>query len=258
MSFLERFIMGSIIKLKFGEKNIRLFTNRFGTGEYLFGKRFVIHRHRYTEIHIIISGEAVYTVNDTEYHVSEGDGIVIPAKAYHKVEAENSEKIVFSAFQLDIACEKVNHIRLNENIFKSYVQSLKADDENMQTEKTAMYALWFISELCYDMPVSVLENKDIAYYIFEYISTHYNQDISVEDAARELNLSTKQMQRIIKRETGRTFLSELTAHRMRIAEYLMRSSEMSLNDIAVHVGYNSYSGFWKAWQKYRMEKENKT
>ena len=128
----------------------------------------------------------------------------------------------------------------------------------MQTEKTAMYALWFISELCFDMPVSVVENTDCAYYIFEYMSTHYNQDIRLEDVARELNFSTKQVQRIIKRETGRTFLSELTAHRMRIAEYLIETDNMSLKEIAEHVGYNSYSGFWKAWQKYRREKENKT
>ena len=120
-----------------------------------------------------------------------------------------------------------------------------------------MFALWFLSELCFDMPLSISENTDYAYLIFEYLSVHYNQDITVSSIAKELNFSTKQVQRIIKGETGNTFLSELTAHRMMIADYLMKSTEMSLKEIAEHIGYKSYSGFWKAWQKYSYKKDNK-
>ena len=250
--------MGSIINLKIGERDIRLFAGEFSTNSYFCGAPLIIHRHRYTEIHIILQGEALYTIGGTEYRICSGEGIVIPAKMYHTVEAVNCEKMIFTAFQADIKCEKPNFDRLNEMVFESFMQTMDTNKNTLQPEKTAMYALWFINELCFDMPASVSKNTDYAYFIFEYLSSHYNEDITVSDIAQELNFSTKQVQRIIKRETGRTFLSELTAHRMRIAEYLIETDNMSLKEIAEHVGYNSYSGFWKAWQKYRREKENKT
>lgn len=40
---------------------------------------------------------------------------------------------------------------------------------------------------------------------------------------------------------------------MLVAAHLMDRTDMSMEAIAQYVGYQSYSGFWKAWQKCRKD-----
>ena len=41
----------------------------------------------------------------------------------------------------------------------------------------------------------------------------------------------------------------ISSTRVMIAKQLLRSSDMSLSEIAEYVGYRSYAGFWKAMKK---------
>ena len=50
---------------------------------------------------------------------------------------------------------------------------------------------------------------------------------------------------------GRSFRGALTVTRMQVAERLINISAMPLTEVAQYVGYRSYAGFWKAYQKYK-------
>lgn len=250
--------MSSFVELKFGEKDIRAF----------FDKGFSIvdayptplHRHMYSEIHIVVSGKMKYYVEDKELILEKGTAIFIPAKKFHRF-SYSGEDAEFIAFQLDLDVEVLKCGMLSPQIFESFINSLRENQDKI--EKIVPYVYWIISELIADIQVSVKKNTDYSYLIYEFFCENYNKDISLSDLAKALHISEKQTQRIIKRETGNTFLKELTYYRMKMAEYLINTYNMPLTKVAGYVGYSSYSGFWKVYSKnisdneFLLEKSNK-
>ena len=49
----------------------------------------------------------------------------------------------------------------------------------------------------------------------------------------------------------RVHVQELTLQRMTVAAHLVTHTQMSMEEIAQYVGYQSYSGFWKAWRRFK-------
>ena len=91
--------------------------------------------------------------------------------------------------------------------------------------------------------------NDEGYIICEFFSNHYNGVIKVSDLAKTLGFSEKQTERLVLKFTGRTFKQELVSRRMEMARYLEKNTNMTMTEIALYVGYNSYNGFWKAYKK---------
>ena len=49
----------------------------------------------------------------------------------------------------------------------------------------------------------------------------------------------------------KNFSEELTARRMLAADHLIKDGRLSLAEVAETVGYQTYSGFWKAYKKFK-------
>ena len=78
---------------------------------------------------------------------------------------------------------------------------------------------------------------------------------AVKKLAEELHISVKQAERLVVLHTGCTFNTALTNNRIRAAEFLMKTTSFSISEIANLVGYESHSGFWKAYKRYREQKK---
>jgi len=244
--------MESYVELNFGERIIKAF---FSNGFNITDTNITpTHRHRYAEVHIVVEGQIKYTVENEECILEKGMALLIPTKKFHNL-VSIDENTKFVAFQIDLKYDDLKNCRLSPQIFEGFLDSIKADFGNV--ERLIPYVYWIISELISDIPVAVKENTDYSYLIYEFFSDNYNKDISVADLARALHISEKQTQRIIKRETGNTFLKELTFYRMKMAEYFVNTTNMPMNEIAEYVGYDSYSGFWKAYNKCKSIQQGK-
>lgn len=64
-----------------------------------------------------------------------------------------------------------------------------------------------------------------------WIAQHYTEDITLDDAAESMGMSTFYFSRQVKVLTGHTFLEYLTAYRIDKAKDLLRSTDMSVSDI---------------------------
>ena len=243
--------MEIFVEFKYGEKNVKAFLK--DTLVLIPLKNQPAHRHNYSEIHIICDGEIKYTIENQEYILKTGDAILIPKKKFH-IPLPLNENAKIIAFQTDLDCNSVKLCKLSDGIFSSFINLFK--EKETKAENVIPYIYWAINELFSDISASVKENNDYSFLIFEFFGTRYHENICLKDLAETLHISEKQTQRIIKRETGNTFLKELTFCRMRAADYFIKNSDLSLNQIAEYVGYNSYSGFWKAFNKYKNEKRS--
>src|SRR5699024_11920764 len=70
-----------------------------------------------------------------------------------------------------------------------------------------------------------------------YLSEHYDQDVTLEDAARSVDLSPHYFSHLFKKDFGETFIDYLTKLRLNTARELIRKDRYSLQEISSMIGY---------------------
>lgn len=83
----------------------------------------------------------------------------------------------------------------------------------------------------------------------EYFTHFYRNAPLLQDLAQLLHLSVSQTQRLIKSHYGVSFREKLTQARLKEAKRLIGEDRVSMEAIAEQIGYNSYSGFFDAFQE---------
>lgn len=209
----------------------------------------VLHKHNYTEIHVISGGDALFTVDDRTYTVNNGSILLIPHKTYHYRKYAEDGYFDF-AFQIDLEATSPKVYSMDLAIISDFLQ--KIEEANKSGNYTVVSA--YISLIC-----SHFENihkeipkpaNDYGFSVHEFFSQSYSRDVRLCDFAAWLHLSERQAERIVIEHTGRTFREELAYIRIAIAKHLLATTDMSLGEVAAYVGYRSYAGFWKAMKKY--------
>ena len=210
-----------------------------------------VHNHVHCEIHIINKGSASFLIEGKEYLVPEHHAILIPAPLYHAViaQGEELERICFHG-----ECE-VNEVVVKP-IAGDFVNDIATRIRSSEDLSVVYNHLFFIlNELTAANKFKLTPVKDYTLQIREFFSLNYQKNVTISDLADALFLSKMQAQRVTKKYTGKTFGENLLLQRMIVAETLMKTSKMSLSEIASYVGYNSYCGFWKAYKKYQNEEK---
>lgn len=210
-----------------------------------------IHKHNYTEIHIISGGASIFTVGENEYSVGNGGILVIPPRTYHCCQGVENE-CRHSAFQVDLETDAPKIYSLAPGTISDFFKEiLKAHEDGNHTMVSA-----YISLICSHFKKETSEESttavDYGFSIHEFFSENYNADVRLSDLAEHLHLSERQSERLVIEHTGRTFRDELTSIRMDMARHLLSTTDMSLTEVADYVGYRSYAGFWKAMKKYGL------
>lgn len=85
-------------------------------------------------------------------------------------------------------------------------------------------------------------DEDIA-RVQDHLTTHCNETLSVADVATKFGLSSRTLNRRFKQITGSTPLQYLQRSRLENAQELLRNSNLSVAEIAEHVGYQDVSYF---------------
>lgn len=82
-----------------------------------------------------------------------------------------------------------------------------------------------------------------------WIAQHYTEDITLDDAAESMGMSTFYFSRQVKVLTGHTFLEYLTAYRIDKAKDLLQSTDMSVSDIGHSTGYSESNYFLRVFKR---------
>ncbi len=108
-----------------------------------------------------------------------------------------------------------------------------------------------------DEESGMFEDRSEAFYrnpmvqkMIDYIKTHYQQDILLQDLADLCGIHTSYAGNLIKAETGETFSRYLTRLRLERAEELLQHTEETVMEIARVIGYNDYFYFAKVFKKH--------
>ena len=99
--------------------------------------------------------------------------------------------------------------------------------------------------------ISQWEEEDIGYkdgfvkQIKDYVTEHIYEDVSLEDLANKMYMTTTHLRRIFKKQTGETFLQYTTRKKMEKAAQLLSDPKYKIYQIGEMLGYSTPRYFSK-------------
>ncbi|MBQ7336660.1 MAG: AraC family transcriptional regulator [Clostridia bacterium] len=214
-----------------------------------------IHKHNYTEIHLILGGLAVFRIGEQICRCESGDMLIIPQKALHSC-IQQEESVKHTAFQINYDTDEFAIYPINPHILSDFFDEIQHCSETNDYSKLSALMALLCSYFCKSKDINIKRVNDYGFLIQEFFSTHYSDNVHLCDLASLLHLSERQVERLVVECTGKSFRDELAATRITMAKHLIKTSGQSLNEIAQCVGYRSYAGFWKALKKDTPEKNS--
>ena len=101
----------------------------------------------------------------------------------------------------------------------------------------------------FEAPPSEWTHPQVVHAVRAIDDRYWDVDLNVRSMARELGMSTEHLCRVLKRQTGGTFVTLLRRSRVRAACCLLASSTLCMKEIAGRVGFSSASHFARDFKK---------
>lgn len=102
-----------------------------------------------------------------------------------------------------------------------------------------------LSDIMYSKSLDTFESR--IYKIDAMINENYSENLTLELIAQKVNISTRQISRIMKKQYGCTFKEILTNKRINRAKHLLQNTNKKISEIATEIGYNSEKSFYSAF-----------
>ena len=252
----------------------------------------VRHEHEFIEIVYIVSGKGVHTAGDKKDPVKPGDIILLNAHVFHEFDAEHGHPLelrncvfqplsVDSSFKnsddfLDIAYHYLFHSFNSENDPKDYMKLAEENPKEIGSIMENMYVEYRKKEDGYAQIIkaelrkllimifrlyrkSTDKNQNIPYYkklvvekTYQYIKTHYAENIKYEKLAELSYLSLSHFGKMFKEVTGMTVSAAIQSYRIEVACDLLTNTRMAISEIAPSIGCSDIKHFYKLFKQIKF------
>ena len=244
------------------------------------------HFHVDSEIHIILEGDALIEIDGKDVEIKSGDICLLAPHSSHypKGYSDNLEKTNFyfslaRNYNFSKKDKKFSEYLYYSNLFKSVnnffltndkelvdiIKKLLAEDFSNESEHifTSLMSLFFINlakrikeqlSTTKILPAIPFSESEILFkqrrIVEEFFQKRYNEEVSIDDLARELCLSVSHTHRVVKRVFNDGFKKTLMKQRIEHACMLIKQKNLTLTEIAYLCGYTSYNGFLSAFKSH--------
>lgn len=96
----------------------------------------------------------------------------------------------------------------------------------------------------------VEKSQSVVNIVKDYIRSHYAEELTREDLAKQVYLSPDYLSRLFRAEEGENLSNYLIRYRIEKARELLRGTREPIHQIACSVGYTNFSYFAKIFRKY--------
>lgn len=242
----------------------------------------LFHSHDYSEIAIIISGDAEHIADDQREKVSAGDILLIHPGTVHAYDRTGNMEIVNLLY---------DHSRLSLPILDSYdmpllrqilppvgeyrnsakallkltaeeltsaLEAIQELDDELKNRKpgrqfhTLAMFMKILSQLA--RIGSFQDTKQRSCFqigdAISYINRHFQKAVNVEKLAKTANMSLRNFQRYFKNTTGCSPAGFLTRVRLRNAANLLINSDEAIGIIALNCGFYDSNYFCKKFKEH--------
>ncbi|WP_195572588.1 AraC family transcriptional regulator [Paenibacillus sp. 1001270B_150601_E10] len=241
---------------------------------------FRAHRHDFLEFSFVISGRGKERINDASHPMRPGTFTFVLPYQVHEIFTEPDEPLVLynCMFSMDLLIESgqddgllawMDHydqqpsIQLDEDdlarmrlLIEDLAHEYNSDEVWKHTYiqiKLKEILIRFDrirrkqGDLCTTTPTSTVKNNYV-WPIIQYIHHHYQEELSLSGLSQKFTMSASRISELIKETTGQTFVHFLHDLRIRHAASLLVTTDMSVAEIALEVGYGSYNTFSRVFR----------
>lgn len=245
------------------------------------------HWHEEFEIGFVTEGSILLGCGNRQYKLDCGDIFFVNSNVLHSMRnSTHSGKAVFKsmAFHGSIISEKTTSIFyikyllpiLSSRNFREYVitkvnrynpsiRDMLIEIWNLMSSEPADYEIQVRTELSnifcvlnklqkkieethpLQMPNYLLEKR--VQVLLDYIHTHYNDKITIEELARTASISKTEVLRSFKIIVGMSPINYLNSYRLQRAAHMLIDTNKSIQEIAEDCGFNDNSYFSKLFKK---------
>jgi len=249
-----------------------------------------MHIHNECEICMIKSGKKIFYIQNEEFILNEGDIIFVNGNVPHKTKNfEGSESFLMQCKNIyykensnnNISCflmrkdEDFAIIRKNDDtgkklsfLFDEIYREHKEKGINyelfIRSYVMQVFAILYRQGILKDA-VSFFDEKSIKriFPALEFVETHYNEEITLDDASAILNVDKSHFCRLFKKATDSSFVQYLNFVRIQKAEKLLTETSKSILEISHEVGFSSPAYFTEIFRNVmnctpRFYRKNKT
>ena len=223
------------------------------------------HYHESIELTYIVRGKTTVHLNGSAHDLSEGDIFLCNKQHVHFYENYDHDKLALCVVLSNKYTHDFREVHKN-TVFPSFLTNREYNAQ--------IYALlldWFnfkdrtfLSDCAY---ANLLLDKIVKLYGFDtepfdpinttaiqfinYITDNYNQNISLESAAKHFGYSKEHFSKKFKQTVGKNFLSFLNTIRLQKAIELMNDTDQkrTFNEICSMCGFNNPSSLYRHLRK---------
>lgn len=245
---------------------------------------FPEHTHNYVELIYMCSGSTKHIINGNEIVLEEGELLFLNQNAIQEImpAGENDiavnliilpsffdyaltmlgdEDNLIREFIIDCLKSKDNdvsylHFKVADvlpiqNLMENLIWTIHNKQNNKRSINQATMGVLLLQLMNYTEFVDVGKDnsgQELVMSVYKYVEENY-RDGSFTDLAEQLHYDLHWLSKTIKQLTGKNYTELLQDKRMRQAAYLLRTSKLTVADIATAVGYENISYFHRLFQK---------
>lgn len=247
------------------------------------GEKTQYHTHDYIELAYVVEGEFQQRIMGRDIQFSKGDICLIDKNCLHQDYLFQSKStIIFIGLANEIFDEVMvgkieeegilNFLRMalmKQKDIQQYVHFKPKNSEDNQLEAMLMGLLTELEcndeaskYICKGLLIRILhhisskyefflsneQRRKMNWIIFEeitnYINDHYT-DITIKELVQRFNFNEDYYNRILKEKTGMTYSEYVQNIRLIQAEKLLKTTTLTVDEIANQVGYHNKGYFYK-------------
>ena len=246
---------------------------------------FPEHTHDYIEAVYMCAGETTHIVNGKKINLKEGELLFLGQNASQEIlpasegdiavnfiiqpsffdktlEMLGAEETPIKNFLISALFDEENrgylHFKVSDvlpvqNLIENLIWTITNNSSNKRNINQTTMGLLFMQLINHTDRLAYESKEEIAIMeIFRYIEENY-KDASLSDAARILHYDFFWLSHEIKNRTGKTYTEHLQEKRLSQAAFLLKTTNISVEEIATAVGYDNKSYFHRIFtQKYLL------
>lgn len=203
----------------------------------------------------VLNGSMTYTSNGNTYVLNKNDAIFFKPGTLRSRE-ENNEQVKYVSFNFHMLPQSVftldeyipNCISTDIKKMVSAFPQSRLSTHYHSAQKLANLLNYILFEV---LDVTSLKcNNDHVIKILRHIEENITENMTLKSISEIVNLSREYTSYIFKREMKKPLTDYINERKMLYAKELILNREMSLTDIASHLGYGNYNYFSRLFKKH--------
>ncbi len=238
------------------------------------------HIHPYTEIFFITEGKGYFHAIDKNIPLKKGMVILNNPNVRHTEFSSESEPLAYAVFAFDNLAFAINKESQslqpvqNDSMqpqtfcfdYSSHFEELKTILRHIESECEEHKAFWEMAVLnkidefmlflfrhtaVVSLPYDSSQKPNALSLVHLYVRSRYHEDITLDKLANIFFLNKFYLAHAFKKKYGMPLIQFLNQTRCDAAHKMLETTNLSITEIAISVGFNSVSHFSETYKKFQ-------